>query len=170
MTDFSPSPSLVRDLMTVGVFTCDPATPIQDIARVLLERDLDEVVVLEEGHNVGVVGQEELSQAYVREDWKNLTAEQVMRSGVVAIKADLPLKTAAQLMHDHKVRCLYITHHAGGVEYPAAYISYRHLVRHMAAQNLEELKNLGIKAERQSPLDVFIQRRDAARKSATKRP
>jgi len=170
MTDSSPSPSLVRDLMTVGVFTCDPATPVQDIARVLLERHLDEVVVLEEGHNVGVVGQEELSQAYVRGDWENLTAEQVMRVGVVAIKADLPLKTAAQLMHDHKVRTLYITHHAGGVEYPAAYISYRHLVQHIAAHDLEELKNLGIKAERQSPLDVFIQRRDAARKSATKRP
>jgi predicted transcriptional regulator len=171
MTDSTTKPPfLVRDLMTVGVFTCTPDTPIKSIARTLLERDLEEMVVLEEGHNIGVVGQDELARVYSREDWESLNAEDVMRPGVSTIPSDIPIATAANLMHDQGVRVLYLTHHAGGIEYPAAYISYRHLIRHLAAQDNNELKDLGIKAQRQSPIDIFIQRRDDARNRVSKRP
>jgi len=54
-------------------------------------------------------------------------------------------------------------HHAGGIEYSAAMISYKHLLRQMSANNEAELRDLGIRAERQTPLEIFIQRRDAAR-------
>jgi hypothetical protein len=56
-------------------------------------------------------------------------------------------------------------HHAGGIEYPAAYISYRHFLRHMAAKDVDDLKDLGIYAYRQSPIEAFIQRREAKRAS-----
>lgn len=152
--------------MTVGVFTCEPNTPVKAIARLLLESNVDEIVVLEEGHNIGTVGQEEIIQAYIQGEWENLTAEDVLRSGITSIPADVPVTTAAQFMKDQKVRALYITHHAGGVEYPAAYISYRHLIRHFAAKDAQELADLGIGAQRQSPIETFIKRRDAARKNA----
>ena len=163
-------PTLVRDLMTVGVFTCLPETPIKEIARTILERELEEMVVLEEGHNIGVVGQEELAQIYTRVDWETLKAEDVLRPQVPTVPADIPISTAAQFMKDLNVRVLYLTHHAGGIEYPAAYISYRHLIRHMAARDKNELQDLGIKAQRQSPIETFIQRRDEARNRAGKRP
>ena len=155
--------------MTVGVFTCVPETPVQEIARTILERDLEEVVVLEEGHNIGVVGQEELAQIYTNTDWETLKAEDVLRPLVPTIPADVPIATAAQIMRDQNVRVLYLTHHAGGIEYPAAFISYRHLIRHLAARDLDELKDLGIKAQRQSPIEQFIQRRDEARSRVGKR-
>ena len=163
-------PNFVRDLMTVGVFTCSPSTPLKEIARTILDRDLEEIVVLEEGHNIGVVGQEELAQIYCREDWESLKAEDVLRPGIPTVPADIPISTAAQIMHDQKVRVLYLTHHASGVEYPAAFISYRHLIRHLAARDLEELNDLGIKAQRQSPIDTFIQKREQARNKLSKRP
>ena len=61
---------LVRDLMTVGVPTCPPHTPIVDLTRLMLEKNWEAVVVLdgEEGHAIGVVGQDELMKAYERED------------------------------------------------------------------------------------------------------
>ncbi len=43
-------------------------------------------------------------------------------------------------------------------------ISYRHIVRHLAAKDESELKDLGLAAERKSPVEVFIARRDKARK------
>lgn len=156
--------------MTVGVFTCTPETPVQAIARTIVERNLEEVVVLEEGHNIGVVGQEELAQIYSREGWDTLKAEDVLRPRVPTVPSDIPISTAAQIMRDQKVRVLYLTHHAGGIEYPAAYISYWHLIRHLAAEDNDDLKDLGIKAQRQSPIDLFIQRRDKARNRAGKRP
>jgi hypothetical protein len=39
-------------------------------------------------------------------------------------------------------------------------------LRHIAARDESELKDLGLAAERKSPLEQFIKRRDEARKKA----
>jgi len=152
----------VRDLMTVGVETCTPETPLMEIARAMLLNQLDEVVVLEEGNALGVVGQKELVQAYIREDFDQLVAEDVMREGIPQVPPDIPLTAAAQVMLDLDVRTLFLMHQSAGIEYPAALITFRHLLRHMTAENLDELRDLGIRAERKSPLETFIERRNAA--------
>ena len=162
---------LVRDLMTVGVPTCPPQTPIVDLVRLMLEKNWEAVVVLdgEEGHALGVVSQDELVRAYEREDARTLTAEQIMHESVPQIPPDIPLTVAAQMMLDQKVRAFFLMHHAGGVVYPAAMITYRHILRHLAAQSNDELKDMGIAAARKAPLEQFIERRDAAKKAASSR-
>ena len=161
----SADPKLVRDLMTVGVATCSPDTPIGDIARLLLEKALEAVVVLSpaDGNALGYVSQEELVRAFAHQPTEGLTAEQVMRDEVLQVPPDIPLTAAAQLMLDRGVRVLFLMHHSAGIEYPAAFISYQHLLRLLGARNRDELKDLGMHASRQSPLEAFIQRRDAAR-------
>jgi CBS domain-containing protein len=160
-------PILVRDLMTVGVPTCKTSVLAVDIARFLIDNNVEEMVVLgSEGEGVGVVGHEELVRAYGHEDLKSLTAEQVMREGVPELPSDIPLTVAAQMMRDQNIRVAYMTHNSSGIIYPAAMISYKHIIRHIAAKNESELKDLGIKAERKSPLEQFIERRDEARKKA----
>ncbi len=160
-------PLYVRDLMTVGVQTCTPSTTIEELAQLLLDGGMGEVVVLDERHAVGVVGPEQLIQAFARESGGGLTAEDVMRPGIPTTPPDIPLVVAAQIMLDLGVRTLYLTHHAGGVEYPAASISARHILRLLAAQSPEELRDLGILAERESPIQTFIKRRDEARRRNT---
>ena len=159
--------TLVRDLMTVGVPTCKNTTPVVDIARFLIENNIEELVVLgEEGEGIGVCGYRELVNAYEREDVRELAAEDVMSEGVPELPSDIPLKLAAQLMRDKDIRVAYMNHNSAGIIYPAASISYKHLVRHLAAENEEELKDLGFNAERKSPLEQFIERRDEARRQA----
>jgi CBS domain-containing protein len=160
------SPELVRDLMTVGVATCSPDTLVVDLARLMLEKNLEAVVVLdpEEGHAVGVVSQDELSRAYAHPQVRTLKAEQVMRDDVPQAPPDIPLTVAAQIMHDQKTRVLFLMHHAGGVVYPAGMISVQHLLRHLAARDGDELRDLGIGAERKSPIETFLQRREEARR------
>jgi CBS domain-containing protein len=158
---------LVRDLMTVGVPTCKHDTPVKDIARFLLEHHVEAMCVLDaEGHGIGVVGVDELVWAYAREGYETLTAEDIMSEGVPQLRPDMPLAAAAQMMKDRGIRIAYMMHNAGGIIYPAAYISYRHILRHMAARDETELKDLGIKAERKSPIEQFIERRDEARRKA----
>lgn len=153
--------------MTVGVPTCKTSVPTVDIARFLIDNNVEEIVVLgSEGEGVGVVGHEELVRAYGRVDVKSLTAEQVMREGVPELPSDIPLTVAAQMMRDQSIRVAYMNHNSAGIIYPAAMISYKHIVRHIAAKNESELKDLGIKAERKSPVEQFIERRDEARKKA----
>ena len=161
------SPELVRDLMTVGVPTCKNTTSVVDIANFLIENNVEELVVLgEEGEGLGVCGYRELVNAYERDDVRELTAEDVMSEGVPELPSDITLKLAAQLMRDKNIRVAYMNHNSAGIIYPAASISYKHLVRHLAAKNEEELKDLGFNAERKSPLEQFIERRDEARKQA----
>jgi predicted transcriptional regulator len=158
---------LVRDLMTIGVPTCKTDTPIVDIARFLMENNVEEMVVLgSEGQGVGVVGYEELVSAYGRENAISLTAEEVMREGVPELPADILLTVAAQMLQDKNIRVAYMNHNSAGIIYPAAMISYRHILRHLAARDESELKDLGLAAERKSPIEVFIERREESRKKA----
>jgi CBS domain-containing protein len=159
---------LVRDLMTVGVRTCSPDTPITDIARLMLIESLEAVVVLApEGHAVGIVSQDELARAYTHDDRHTLTAASIMREDVPQVPPDIPITAAAQIMQDRRTRVLFLTHHAEGITYPAAVLSYSHLLRHLAARDDAELTGLGIRATREAPLDTFIKRRDAARRRAS---
>jgi CBS domain-containing protein len=158
-----PLPSLVRDLMTVGVLTCTPEATVPEIANLLLDHDLDEVIVLEDGKALGVVGQDALVAAYSRQEAKSLTAIEVMRESIPQIPPDIPLTAAAQIMQDQGVRTFFLMHHAAGIEYPAAALSYKHILRLLATEDIEDLKDLGINAERALPLGEFFIRREASR-------
>jgi len=151
--------------MTIGVPTCKITTSIVEIARFLIKNNVEEMVVLgHEGEGIGVCGFKELVKAYDREDVRQLTAEEIMLEGVPELPSDIPLKLAAQIMQDKDIRVAYMNHNSAGIIYPAASISYKHLVRHLAAENKEELKDLGFHAERKSPLEQFIERREDARR------
>jgi len=157
------TPKLIRDLMSVGVPTCGLDDLLVDITRWFLEKNIEGAVVLDEnGHGAGVVTRNELINAYSRENYDLLTAQKVMNAEVPRVPPDIPLETAAQIMQDRGVRVLFLTHHAGGIEYPAAFITYNHLLRHLAARDDEDLRDLGIKAKRESPIESFIRRRDEA--------
>jgi CBS domain-containing protein len=151
--------------MTVGVRTCAPQTPLTEVARLLLETDLEGIVVLDsEGHSVGAVTRNELIAGYVHPQAGSLTAADVMLEGVPEIPPDIPITAAAQIMRDLGTRVVFLLHHAQGISWPAATLSYTHILRHLAAQNDDELKDLGVKAERESPVDTFIRKRDTARR------
>jgi CBS domain-containing protein len=158
------SPLLVRELMTVGVEVCKPDTSIVILARIFLDKSIEDIVVLEEGNAVGVVGRDEIALAFLHDNPKSLNAEDIMRHDVPIVPPDIPVAAAAQVMRDQGVRSLFLMHHAGGIEYPAAVISYYHLLRKLTAASPEELNDLGIHARRESPIQTFLQRRDEARK------
>ena len=158
---------LVRDLMSVGVATCPTDTPIVDITRLLLDKQLEGIVVLDgEGHAVGSISRDELVQAYSRDDCRSLTAEDVMCDSVPQIPPDIPLIGAVQIMRDMNTRVVFLLHNSGGIQYPAAALSYTHILRHLASRSDAELQDLGIAAARKAPLETFIEKRDAARRQS----
>lgn len=165
--DAEASPRLVRDLMTVGVPTCPLHTAAADLTGLMLEKQFEGVIVLDElGHAAGVVTWDELVAAYADEGYQQATAADIMRADVPQVPPDIPLTAAAQIMRDWGVRILFMMHHAGGINYPAAMLSYRHLLRHIAGKEPEDLRDLGIRAARKTPVEMFIERRDAARAAA----
>jgi CBS domain-containing protein len=170
--DTFPTPRLVRDLMTVGVMTCTPTSLVSDLARLMIEKGVEAVVVLDpdDGNALGVVSQDDLVRIYGDERARHLTAEEVMHEGVPQIPPDIPLETAAQMMRDRHIRAFFLMHHAGGIEYPAAVLTYTHLLRSLAARSAEDLRDLGIAAARQGPLETFLARREEARRKSKRSP
>jgi len=153
--------------MSVGVPTCKTTTNIVEIARFILDKNIEEMVVLgTEGEGVGIVGYEELINAYCRTGAEFLNADDVMREGVPELPADISLVLAAQMMKDKGIRVAYMTHNSAGIIYPAATISYKHILRHLAAKDDTDLKDLGLSAERKTPIETFLARRDEARRKA----
>jgi CBS domain-containing protein len=161
--------TLVRDLMKVGVASCAPETLVSDVAHMLREGGIEAVIVLdpEEGQALGMISQNELADAFLREgpNARNLKAEEVMRENIPEVPPDIPLQAAFQIMRDSRVRIVFLMHNAGGVKYPAASLSFNHLVRYLEAKADSELSDLGIASDRTSPREAFIQKRDAARRA-----
>ncbi len=140
---------LVRDLIGPAV-TCAPDLPLAEVARLLLTQHLEAVIVLnEDGHAVGMVSQDEVVEGYGRPNRDSLTAEAVMNERIPQVRPDLPLAAAAQIMRDLGVRALFVMPQRGGITYPAAMLSYRQLLRHLAARSDDELNDLGINVVRQ---------------------
>ncbi len=90
----------------------------------------------------------------------------ILRRLCVRLMWPVHVGIAAQMMKDRGIRVAYMLHNSAGIIYPAAYISYRHILRHIAARDENELKDLGLAAERKTPIEQFIERRDEARKKA----
>jgi predicted transcriptional regulator len=158
------SPKLVRDLMTVGVQTCSPDLTLVDLVDWFLDQEIEAAVVMADGHALGMVSRDDLIRIYATGAYTALKAEDVMTESVPQVPPEIPLTAAAQIMQDLGVRALFLMHHAAGIEYPAAVITYRHLLRHMAASDQEQLRDLGILAERLTPVEAFNRRRAEALK------
>lgn len=159
--------TLVRDLMTVGVTTVSPDLPLDEVARLLLTKDLEGVVVLDaDGSGHGVITPDEIMAAYGHPKRETLTAYDIMREGVPELPPDIPLTAAAALMRDMGVRIVFLNHNANGVIYPAAMLSFKHFMRHLAARSDDQLRDLGIDAAREAPHETFIKKRDESKRNA----
>lgn len=122
---------LVRDLMKIGVPTCEPETPLGEIAKTMAREEADAVIVMDAYGACGVVSQTDLVKAFTR-NWQALAAKDVMTERIITISPDTAALAAAHLMIDEKVHQLFIMHEHPGPSRPSAVITMRALVREMA--------------------------------------
>ena len=147
---------LVRDVMQVGVPTCREDTPLKEAARLLVERNVGALIVLDEDANMtGWIGEHHMARV-AGEDVSSLVAGDVLNEQVPVILPDVPAAAAAQLMLDQGLRQMFVTHHAGGVKYPAAMITLQDVCRIVAG--MERAPGVGVGAERPSAIDLFKHR------------
>ena len=150
------STTLVRDLMQVGVPTCREDTPLRDAARLLVERNVGALIVLDEDANMaGWIGEQHVAQVS-GSSTATMRAGDVMVEHVPEILPDVPAAAAAHLMLDQGLRQMFVTHHAGGIKYPAAMITLQDVCRIVAG--MERAPGVGVGAERPSAIDLFKHR------------
>jgi CBS domain-containing protein len=155
---------LVRDLMHIGVITCQADTLLVEAVRTLLREELESFIVLDSNsHAVGMLSRREAVAVYGRlgadtDDLMGLTVTDVMRPEIPEIPPDIPATAAAQIMLDRGVREMYLMHHGGGMSWPAAVLRFEDVLRHLAAESEADVTDIGPGAPRQSPIETFMER------------
>ncbi|MGK5448891.1 CBS domain-containing protein [Streptomyces radiopugnans] len=102
----------VSEIMTADPTTVTPRTPIVEVARLMREEDIGEVLVAEEDHLRGLVTDRDLvvrAMADAR-DINATTAREVCSSDLVTCAPDDEVGEAVRLMREHALRRLPVVH------------------------------------------------------------
>ncbi len=93
-------PLLVRDIMVYDPVMVTPDTNVVEIAKIMKEKNIGSVIVVEDGRLVGIVTEEDLIRRVLAEgrDPVRTKAADVMTRPVVYVSPDTELKEAALLM------------------------------------------------------------------------
>ena len=123
---------LVRDIMKIGVPTCDVDAKLDAIAKIMMRDGADAVIVMDEEEGaVGVVSQSDLVRAFSR-NWQLLTAKKIMTEKILTLEPESSITAAANLMQEDKVHQIFVMHDHPGTGKPSAVVTMRAIVREMA--------------------------------------
>ena len=120
--------------MHVGVITCRPDTPAEEVANSMKAHDVSALVVVDDtGYAVGVISRTDLVNAtfvqpYLRH-WRGMAARHLMSSPVISVRAEISVEEAINLIHERKIHRVVVTEPEGGRERPIGILSVTDLVR-----------------------------------------
>ncbi len=93
-------PLLARDIMVTDPITVNPDTTVYQIAKIMAEKNIGSVIVVENGRVVGIVTEEDLIRRVLAEgrDPNRTRAGDIMSRPVVHVSPDTEVKEVALLM------------------------------------------------------------------------
>ncbi|MDW0193913.1 MAG: CBS domain-containing protein [Nitrososphaeraceae archaeon] len=102
---------LVRDLMRKNPYTVAESTSIQDTARIMNDKKVSSLVILDENNNpVGLVTERDLVRKVCINDLptNRVTNKEIMSSPLITIDSESSASTATDLMLKNNVRHLLV--------------------------------------------------------------
>lgn len=133
----SPYSKKVKDLMNKSVISCKEETPIQEVAKLLTEKGVHALVVLDEnGFAKGIISQTDLINIESFEEywnyWKGLSAKHIMSREIVSCDPETDIDEARRIIAGKKVHRIIVTEKINGKEKPIGVLSMTDIVRYMA--------------------------------------
>jgi len=98
----------VRDAMTTNLVTCPSSAPLKDAAGYMRDRDIGDVLVVDDGSICGIVTDRDIVVRCVAEggDVRDATVGDVCTADLTTVSADTTIEDAARLMRDNALRRL----------------------------------------------------------------
>ncbi|MBE0516749.1 MAG: CBS domain-containing protein [Methanophagales archaeon] len=98
----------VRDVMTRGVISVSLDTPVSEVARILVAKDISGIAVTAPGGvAVGVISEIDIIKVFDK-NLDHFTAEDIMSSFVRTVDPEISIKKAADIMRDLNIHRLLI--------------------------------------------------------------
>jgi CBS domain-containing protein len=103
-------PATVKQFMTPYPVVVDIATPLAQCARLMDDRDIGALGVMEEGQLVGVLTDRDIVIRAIAHDRdpSTLAAGDIASGDVVAVSIDAPVEEAERRMRERAVRRLFV--------------------------------------------------------------
>jgi acetyl-CoA synthetase len=98
----------VRDYMKKPAVAASPKDSIRAVAKLMSEKNVGLVVLMEDGKLYGVVSEYDVVNALRNGKSLDSPADSIATTSVVTIPADAPLSTAAELMTENRIRHLVV--------------------------------------------------------------
>jgi len=106
--------AIVRNWMSKKVLTVEPRTPIAEAYRLMKEKRVRRLPVVERGRLVGIVTLGDVREASPSSAtslsiwelnylWAQLTVDRVMKTRLVTISPEATIRDAARLMLEHRI-------------------------------------------------------------------
>ncbi|MBK7325896.1 Crotonyl-CoA reductase [Candidatus Propionivibrio aalborgensis] len=118
----------VRDLMHRGIISCTPDDTVGAVAKIMVDKEIHAVVVMEQGKATGVVSQTDMvlaRQGRTPDQARSMKASEVMTPGCATCDADMLLSDAVSLMTGRRMHRLVVTEK----DQPVGVISMTDVVR-----------------------------------------
>jgi CBS domain-containing protein len=98
----------VRDVMTTDLVTCPSSAPVTDAAEYMRDRDIGDVLVVDDGSVRGIVTDRDIVVRCVAEgaDVRQATVGDVCSAELTTVGSDATIEEAARLMRDKALRRL----------------------------------------------------------------
>jgi CBS domain-containing protein len=119
-----------------------PDTPVAEVARMIAQRRIGAVMVLDDhGAVLGIVSERDIVRALASREAgiTGLAAEDLMTRQVVMVGPETPVDAALRIMDEHYFRHLPVVDAAGRL---LGLVSVRDLVRHRIAQQEQAVESL----------------------------
>src|SRR5262245_58162455 len=96
----------VRDVMTAQLVTCRPSAPVKDATRPTRQRDIGDVLVVDDGSIRGIVTDRDIVVRCVADggDISSAKVGDVCSPNLTTVSADAPIEEAARVMRDKALR------------------------------------------------------------------
>ena len=121
----------VGDLMHRGIIACKPETPMDEVVRIVTEKDVHAIIVMDDiNQALGIISHSDIIRLY-GEDLSQRTAQEVMSRPVLDIEIDRPAELAAQKMLDKAVHHLLVIEIERDERKPIGIVSTTDLVKSM---------------------------------------
>jgi CBS domain-containing protein len=103
-------PSIVRSVMAKPVITVDKGNSVYEAAKLMSEKSIGSIVVLEKGKPVGIATERDMLERVVAKGLNpsKVKIEEIMSRNLITISGKTPIINAIRVMEKNKVRRLIV--------------------------------------------------------------
>ena len=104
---------VVKEYMKTNVVTVTKDTILYEVAKIMTEKNIGSVIVVENGKPVGIITERDIVRAIGRGKKLDTRAEEIMTASLITIKEDSPITGALALMRQFNIRHLPVVNDKG---------------------------------------------------------